>query len=115
MGVSIALDDFGTGYSSLSYLKRFPIDTLKIDRSFVKDVTTDTDSAAIVDAIIALSRSVDINLVAEGVETVEQYQYLQNKGCREMQGYYISRPLPATKYTRWLQSYEVPEHVLVGA
>ena len=115
IGVSIALDDFGTGYSSLSYLKRFPIDTLKIDRSFVKDVTTDTDSAAIVDAIIALSRSVDINLVAEGVETVEQYQYLQNKGCREMQGYYISRPLPATKYTRWLQSYEVPEHVLVGA
>ncbi len=115
MGVSIALDDFGTGYSSLSYLKRFPINTLKIDRSFVKDVTTDSDSSAIVDAIIALSRSVDINLVAEGVETAEQYQYLQSKGCREMQGYYISRPLPATKYARWLRSYEVPEHVLVEA
>ena len=115
LGVSIALDDFGTGYSSLSYLKRFPINTLKINRSFVKDVTTDSDSAAIVDAIIALSRSVDINLVAEGVETEEQYLHLQNKGCQEMQGYYISRPLPAAEYASWLQSYQLSERVLVGA
>jgi predicted signal transduction protein with EAL and GGDEF domain/DNA-binding response OmpR family regulator len=115
LGVSIALDDFGTGYSSLSYLKRYPINTMKIDRSFVKDVTTDLDSAAIVDAIIALSRSVDTNLVAEGVETAEQYQHLQSKGCLEMQGYYISRPLPATEYASWLRSYQVPEHVLVRA
>jgi EAL domain-containing protein (putative c-di-GMP-specific phosphodiesterase class I) len=111
MGVSIALDDFGTGFSSLSHLKQFPIRTVKIDRSFVKDMMTDSDSAAIVDAVIALARSIDLIVVAEGVETAEQYHYLQSKGCTEIQGYYISPPLPATKYACWLLSYREPKHV----
>ena len=114
MGVSIALDDFGTGYSSMSNLKRFPISTVKIDRSFVRDVTTDLDSAAIVDAIIALTWSVGTNLVAEGVETAAQYEYLRNKGCREVQGFYISYPLSATECADWLQSSRVPELVSIG-
>ncbi len=95
MGVSLALDDFGTGYSSLSYIKRFPIDTLKIDRSFVRDLTTDADDASIVSAVINMGSSLHMLVVAEGVETAEQAAQLREQHCPEAQGYYFSRPVVA--------------------
>lgn len=93
MGLRIALDDFGTGYSSLSYLKQFPIDTIKIDRSFIRDITTDEDDAAIVTAIIAIANSLSMDLVAEGVETQQQLDFIKEKNCDVMQGYLFSKPL----------------------
>lgn len=94
LGVSISVDDFGTGYSSLAYLRRFPIDQLKIDRSFVQEVTEHAESAAIVHGIISLARSLRLQTVAEGVETVEQREFLREAGCDKMQGFLFSRPLP---------------------
>ena len=94
LGVSIVLDDFGTGYSSLSYLKMFPFDKIKIDRSFVEELASRADCAAIVGAVISLGRSLDIDTVAEGVETAEQIALLRAAGCREAQGYFFSRPVP---------------------
>jgi EAL domain-containing protein (putative c-di-GMP-specific phosphodiesterase class I) len=104
LGVKLAVDDFGTGYSSLSYLRQFPIDTLKIDQSFVHDITTDADDASIVTAIIAMGHSLQLKVIAEGVETPGQLMYLRKHGCDGMQGYLFSRPQPAAEITRLLQS-----------
>ena len=102
MGLQLALDDFGTGYSSLSYLRRFPIDTLKIDRSFVRDLTTDADDASIVSAVISMGKSLHMRVVAEGVETPEHLAFLQEHRCPEGQGYYFSPPVSAGEFAQLL-------------
>ncbi|MDO8412477.1 MAG: EAL domain-containing protein [Gallionellaceae bacterium] len=102
LGMAISIDDFGTGYSSLSYLKRFPIDTLKIDHSFVMDIATDPDDASIVKAIITLAHSMQMKVIAEGVETDAQLAFLRQHGCDQYQGYYFSQPLSATEVIKIL-------------
>ncbi|WP_304640640.1 putative bifunctional diguanylate cyclase/phosphodiesterase, partial [Pseudomonas sp.] len=105
-GVLIAIDDFGTGYSSLSYLRGLPLDKIKIDKSFVQDVLLDEDDATIVRAIIQLGRSLNMEVIAEGVETAAQEAYIINEGCSEGQGYFYSRPLTAAALAEWLARYQ---------
>jgi EAL domain-containing protein (putative c-di-GMP-specific phosphodiesterase class I) len=102
LGVGISIDDFGMGYSSLNYLKRFPITAVKIDRAFVNDLTTSDGDAAIVTAVIGMARSLRLRVVAEGVETAEQFAFLRAKDCDEAQGFYFSRPVSAEEVSRML-------------
>lgn len=103
IGVSFSIDDFGTGYSSMSYLKRLPVNKIKIDQSFIRDVDTNPQDAAIVESIIAMSRGLGFSLVAEGVETLEAFESLRDHGCEVYQGYYFSRPLRADEFIKLLQ------------
>ena len=108
MGVSLSLDDFGTGYSSLSYLKRFPLDTLKIDRSFVLDLPNDPDNTAIASAIIAMAQSLKFQVIAEGVENEAQLDFLRGKGCDLVQGYLFSPAVPAAELLDMLRRQQPP-------
>jgi EAL domain-containing protein (putative c-di-GMP-specific phosphodiesterase class I) len=103
-GVQVAIDDFGTGFSSLSYLRKFPIDSLKIDQSFVSQVTGDGDETSIVAAVISMARSLRLRVVGEGVETLGQLRFLQTHECDEVQGYYFSRPVPAAAFAGLLRT-----------
>ena len=109
LGASLAIDDFGTGYSSLSYLKRFPIDRVKIDQSFVRDLATDSEDLAIVKAIIALARAMRLQVIAEGVETAEQLALLTREDCHDYQGYFFARPMDAESLTALLSSQSAPK------
>jgi EAL domain-containing protein (putative c-di-GMP-specific phosphodiesterase class I) len=103
MGIALALDDFGTGYSSLSYLRRFPISRVKIDRSFVQEIPENADDRALTTAIIAMAHSLGLTVVAEGVETGAQEEFLRASGCDELQGYRLGRPVPARDFRRLLE------------
>jgi EAL domain-containing protein (putative c-di-GMP-specific phosphodiesterase class I) len=103
MGVRLAIDDFGTGYSSLSYLTRFPIDSLKLDQSFVQDIVASSEDAIVVSAVINMAKSLKHRVIAEGVETAEQLSFLRAHGCDEGQGYFFSRPLAAEQFAKLLE------------
>jgi diguanylate cyclase (GGDEF)-like protein/PAS domain S-box-containing protein len=111
LGISLSVDDFGTGYSSLSYLRRFPVSVLKIDKSFVRDVATDSDNATLVEAIITMGRSLKLEVVAEGVETSAQMGFLRKRGCDYAQGYYYSRPTPTADFRRLMRDWRPPPAV----
>ena len=106
LGVRLAIDDFGTGHSSLSYLKRFSVDTLKIDRSFVQSLPDSSEDMAIAAAVIALGRSMKMSVVAEGVESQAQAQALRELGCDEIQGYLLGRPMPGADFAAWMVEHD---------
>ncbi|MDP2152077.1 MAG: EAL domain-containing protein [Methylotenera sp.] len=105
MHIGLSVDDFGTGYSSLSYLKRFPVTSVKIDQSFVQEITTDPDAAALVRSIVSMSHELRLSVIAEGVETEGQLGYLARHGCNEMQGYFLSRPIPPDEFSMLLRTF----------
>jgi EAL domain-containing protein (putative c-di-GMP-specific phosphodiesterase class I) len=106
LGVRIAIDDFGTGYTSLATLQRFPLDTIKIDRSLIRDIAGTAEDTGLADAIIAMGKSLSLTVVAQGVETREQAEFLRTHACDELQGFYFKRPLPADQFTRLLLAQE---------
>jgi EAL domain-containing protein (putative c-di-GMP-specific phosphodiesterase class I) len=108
IGVQLSIDDFGTGYSSLSYLKHFPVDTLKIDRTFVRDLMTVPDDAAITAAIIAMAHALELKVVAEGVETHEHLAFLKGQGCDEIQGHLVGRAVTSERFAEWLARSRSP-------
>ena len=108
LGVRLAIDDFGTGHSSLGYLARFPIDVIKIDQSFVRDIDQDPVKSAIVSAVVALSKAIGSTTVVEGVETLPELEQVQGLGCDVAQGFYFSRPLPAAAFGDYLRSGPTP-------
>jgi EAL domain-containing protein (putative c-di-GMP-specific phosphodiesterase class I) len=103
-GVRVSIDDFGTGYSSLSYLKKFPVDALKIDQSFIRQITADPAETAIVSAVIAMARNLNLRVIAEGVETAEELAFLRAEDCDEVQGYFFSQPVTADKFAELLKT-----------
>ena len=107
MGVRLAIDDFGTGYSSLGYLRTFPIDAVKIDRSFITDIPGNESAEKLVETIIHMGQGLNKVVIAEGVETPEQARFLRNAGCDSLQGYHISRPMPADLFGAWMENYRV--------
>ncbi len=114
-GVAVAIDDFGTGYSSLSYLTRFPIDKLKIDQSFVRDITVDDSDAAVTSAIIVMAHTLQLSVVAEGVETREQHQFLAQRHCNTAQGYYFGRPMKVADFMAAANGFAAPQVPVVPA
>jgi len=114
LGVQVAIDDFGTGFSSLCYLKRLPVDKLKIDQSFVKELCTDPGDVAIVSAIVTLGHNLGLTVVAEGVETPQQYEILRNFNCNEAQGYLFSKPMKSDEFRQWLNEFSMPQMLKVA-
>ena len=114
LGLELAIDDFGTGYSSMAYLKRFPVDRLKIDRTFVKDIPGDEEDAGITNAIISLGHSLGLKVIAEGVESLEQISYLHKKECDEVQGYYLSKPLVSKEFAEFVINYTPGREAMAG-
>jgi EAL domain-containing protein (putative c-di-GMP-specific phosphodiesterase class I) len=104
LGIRIAIDDFGTGYSSLATLQRFPIDTIKIDRSFIRNITSTTGDTALADAVIAMGKSLSLTVVAQGVENKDQAEFLRTHACDELQGFYFKKPLPPDEFAKLLQA-----------
>lgn len=115
IGIKLSLDDFGTGYASLNYLKQFPINCIKLDRSYVKDIATDPHDAAICAATISLANSLGLEVVAEGVETAKQYEYLKRLGCKKIQGYYFCKPLPEAEVIAYIESSHSKDHSQITA